>query len=103
MTLLPLSRGSGRDKMDDKDWERINRSCGVIRICLCREQKYPFMKETSAHKLWKVLENKCMKKRNENRLYLVKRVFHLQLKTCTNISDHIHTFKQLIANLLNLD
>ena len=66
--------------IDQKDWERQNRkACGVIRSCLSREQKYPFMKETSASNLWKALENKFMKKSNENRLYLLKRLYRLQL------------------------
>ncbi|PON41859.1 hypothetical protein PanWU01x14_286250 [Parasponia andersonii] len=90
--------------MDDKEWERINRqACDTIRLCLCREQKYPFMRETFASKLWKAIENKYMKKSNENRLYLKKRLFHIQLKPGTTISDHIDTFNQLIADLLNLD
>ena len=62
----------------EKDWVRLNvKACGMIRSCLCREQKYPFMKETSANKLWKALENKYMKRSNENRLYLMKRLFRL--------------------------
>ena len=80
-------------KMDDKEWERINRqACGTICSCLCREQKYPFMRETSESKLWKALENKYMKKSNENWLYLKKRLFCLQLKPVTTIGDHIDTF-----------
>ncbi|XP_031262531.1 uncharacterized protein LOC116120703 [Pistacia vera] len=69
----------------EKDWVRLNvKACGMIRSCLCREQKYPFMKEMSTNKLWKALENKYMKR-------------------STNINSHIDTFNKLIADFLNLD
>ena len=90
--------------IDQKDWERLNaKACGVIRSCLSREQKYPFMTETSATNLWKSLENKFMKKSNENRLYLLKRLYRLQLKPGMSINDHIDNFNRLLADLLNLD
>ena len=44
-----------------------------------------------------------MKKRNENRLYLLKRLFRLQLKSGISISSHIDGFNKIIVNLLNLD
>ena len=92
------------ENIEERDWERQNaKACGLIRSCLCREQKYPFMKETSASKLWKALENKYMKKSNENRLYLLKRLYRLQLKPGLNINDHIDNFNRLLADLLNLD
>ncbi|KAL5780112.1 hypothetical protein ACOSQ2_010849 [Xanthoceras sorbifolium] len=37
---------------DETEWKNINRlACGTIRSCLSGEQKYAFMKETSASKL----------------------------------------------------
>ena len=62
-----------------------------------------FLQETSACSLWKVLKNKYMKKCNENQLYLLKRLFRLQLKSSMSISSHIDEFNKLITNLLNLD
>ena len=54
----------------EKDWTRINRlACGTIRLCLSKELKYLFMRETSASKLWKEMEDKFMKKSTENKLY----------------------------------
>ena len=44
-----------------------------------------------------------MKKSNENRLYLLKRLFHLQLKSSMSISSHIGEFNKLFFDLLNLD
>ncbi|KAE8692759.1 hypothetical protein F3Y22_tig00110831pilonHSYRG00699 [Hibiscus syriacus] len=41
--------GEKPDDVEEKEWKRINRmTCGTIRSCLSREQKYAFSKETSA-------------------------------------------------------
>ena len=44
-----------------------------------------------------------MKKRNENWLYLLKRLFRLQLKSGMSINSHIDEFNKLIVDLLILD
>ena len=50
-------------EVEEKDWSIINRlACRTIRSCMSREQKYAFKNETSAHKLWKALEGKFLKK-----------------------------------------
>ena len=56
----------------------------------------------STYSLWKALENKYMNKKNENRLYLLKRLFYLQIKSGI-ISSYIDEFNKLIVDLLNLD
>ena len=91
-------------KLKDKEWTKINRqACGIIRSCITKEQKYPYMRETSASKLWKELENKFMKNSCENRLYLKKKLFRFQYQPCTTINDHIALFNKLMADLLNLE
>ena len=92
------------EKLEDKEWTKINRqACGTIRSCLTREQKYPYMRETFASKLWKELENKFMKKSCENRLYLKKKLFRFQYQPGTTINEHIALFNKLVADLLNLE
>ena len=44
-----------------------------------------------------------MNKSNENQLYLLKKLFHLQLKSGMSISSHIDEFNKLIVDLLNLN
>ena len=45
------------EDVDEKDWTRINLlACGTVRLCLSKKLKYPFMRETSASKLWKEME-----------------------------------------------
>ena len=54
----------------------INRqACSTIRLCLAKDQKYFFMRETKAKELWKMLEDKYMTKSVENCLYLKKKLF----------------------------
>ncbi|KAE8703256.1 DEAD-box ATP-dependent RNA helicase 57 [Hibiscus syriacus] len=83
---------------------RINRlTCGTIRSCLSREQKYAFSKETSASKLWKALEEKFLKKSGQNKLYMKKRLFHFNYVSGTTMNDHITSFNQLVTDLMNMD
>ena len=79
------------------------KTCGLIRSCLAKEPRYTFLQEMPVYSLWKALENKYMKKSNENRLYLLKRLFYLLLKSGVSLSSHTDEFNKLIVNLLNLD
>ena len=79
--MLDLDRVLKKTKLDDtseSEWERLNiKTCGLICSCLAKEQRYTFLKEMFVYCLWKALENKYMKKSNENRLNLLKRLFRL--------------------------
>ncbi|KAL9442051.1 hypothetical protein AB3S75_020539 [Citrus x aurantiifolia] len=52
---LELALEEKPNKMDDKEWIKINRqACGTIRLCLAKDQKYSVMRETSTKiLLWK--------------------------------------------------
>ncbi|XP_051152851.1 retrovirus-related Pol polyprotein from transposon TNT 1-94 isoform X3 [Andrographis paniculata] len=92
------------EDVDDKDWTRINRlTCGTIRLCLSKEQKYPFMRETMVHKLWNELEDKFMKKSTENKLYMMTKLYRFQYLSGTIMNEHITRFDYLVTDLLNLD
>ena len=92
------------EDVDEKDWTRINRlACGMIRLCLSKELKYLFMRETSASKLWKEMEDKFMKKSIENKLYTRTKLYRIQYKPGTTMNDHITRFDSLVTDLLNLD
>ena len=105
--MLDLDQVLKEIKLDDtseSEWQRLNiKTCGLIHSCLAKEQRYTFLQKTYVYSLWKALENKYVKKRNENRLYLFKRLFSLQLKSCMSLSSNIDEFNKLIDDLLNLD
>ena len=61
------------------------------------------MREISAYKLWKALEDKFMKKSSQNKLYMKKRLFRFTYVSSTTINNHITIFNKLVIDLQNLD
>ena len=61
------------------------------------------MREMSASKLWKEMEDKFMKKSTENKLYTRTKLYRFQYKPGTTMNDHITRFDSLVTDLLNLD
>ncbi|PHU12158.1 Acetate/butyrate--CoA ligase AAE7, peroxisomal [Capsicum chinense] len=91
------------EEVEDRDWNIINRlACGIILSCLSREKKYAFKNKTSPRKLWKVLEDKFLKKSGQNKLLMKKRLFQFDYQQGTIMNEHI-MFNKLVADLLNLD
>ncbi|BBN69538.1 hypothetical protein Prudu_1005S000200 [Prunus dulcis] len=92
------------EDIDDKQWTRINlHACATIRSFLDKELKYPYMKETSAKKLWMKLEEKYMTKSAENRLFLKKRLFRFQYRSGISMHEHLNDYNKILADLANLD
>ena len=87
-----------------KKCTRISRlACSTIHLCFSKEHKYPFMRETSAYKLWKGLEDKFMKKSMENKLYMRMKLHRFKNLSGTTMDDQITRFNSLVIKLLNLD
>ena len=61
------------------------------------------MRELSAKKLWKTLEEKYMKKNLENRLYMKKKLYQFTYTTGMSMNDHVNSLNKILADLLNLD
>ena len=92
------------DEIEEKVWKKMNRTaCGVIRSCLTQDLKYDVMNETSAKKIWEILESKYLTKSVENRLHLKRRLYRFQLKKGTLIRDHMNTYTKLLTDLANVD
>ena len=92
------------DNIDEKVWKKMNRTaCGVIRSCLTQDLKYDVINETSAKKIWEILESKYLTKSVENRLHLKRRLYRFQLKKGTSIGDHMNHYTKLLADLANVD
>ncbi|KAG8499215.1 hypothetical protein CXB51_005647 [Gossypium anomalum] len=90
------------DKIDNKEWVKINRqTCGTIRLCLAKKQKYSVMRETSAKKLWDTLKEKFLTKSIENRLYMKKKLYQFTYTPSMSMNDHVNSFNK--TDLLNLD
>ncbi|PWA63044.1 Retrovirus-related Pol polyprotein from transposon TNT 1-94 [Artemisia annua] len=92
------------ENVEERNWLTINRlACGTVRSCLSREKRYAFSKETSAYKLWVALEEKFLKKNCQNKLFMKKRLFRFTYVPGTTMNDHITSFNQLVADLMNMD
>ena len=92
------------EDMTDAEWTKLNRqTCGIIRSCLGKDQKYPFMKVTMTKELWDKLEAKYMKKSVENKIYLKKKLFRFDCKKGISMAKHLDDFNKIITDLLTLD
>ena len=76
-------------------------ACGLVRSYLTQDIKYHVLYETSARKLWEILEKKYLTKSIKSRLQLKRRLYHSQLKRELSIDEHNYT--KLLTDLLNVD
>ena len=65
--------------------------CSIIRSCLTQDIKYHVLYETSARKIWEILEKKYL-------THLKRRLYRFQLKGALSIGNTC-----TIANLINVD
>jgi len=70
---------------------------------LKQDIKYHVMTDTSAKKIWEILDSKYLTKNIEDRLYLKRRLYRFQLKNEIFISEHMNNYKKLLTNLANVD
>ena len=61
------------------------------------------MIETSAKKIWEILEDKYLIKSVENRLHLKMRLYCFQLKKGISISEHVNDYTKLLVDLANMN
>ena len=61
------------------------------------------MTETSAKKIWEILESKYLTKSIENRLYLKRRLYRFQLRNGISIGKYMNNYTKLLADLANVD
>ena len=82
----------------------MNRTtCGLIRSYLTQDIKYHVLYETSAMKMWEILQKKYLTKGIESRLLLKRRLYRFQLKKRLSIADHMNDYTKLLADLVNMD
>jgi len=61
------------------------------------------MTETSARKIWEVLESKYLIKSIENHLHLKMRFYRFQLRKGISIEEHMNNYIKILADLANMD
>ena len=78
-------------------------ACGIIRSCLTQDLKYHVIDETSAKRVWEILESKYSTKNVDNHLHLMRRLYRFQLKKKISTSEHMNDYPKLLADLANVD
>jgi len=77
-------------------------TCGVIRSYFTQDIKYHVLYETSARKIWKILEKKYLMKSIESRLHLKRKLYHFKLKRELSIDEHMNNYMKFFADLINV-
>ena len=70
---------------------------------LTQDIKYHVLYETSAKKMWEILEKKYLTKSIESRLLLKRRLYRFQLKKELSIAEHMNNYTKLLTDLVNVD
>ena len=92
-----LSLEKKPEETSEKDWDKMNKmGCGIIRSCLTQDIKYHVMIETSAKKIWEILEGKYLTKSIENLLYMKRRLYHFQFKNGISIGEYMNTTQSFL-------
>jgi len=59
--------------------------------------------ETSARKIWEILEKKYLTKSIKSRLHLKRRIYRFQFKRGLFIGEYMNNYTKLLADLINMD
>jgi hypothetical protein len=92
------------EEMSEANWRKLNsQACGIIRLCLAKDQKYFVMKETMAREMWNKLEDKYMTKGIENKLFLKRKFFGFRYVEGTSMLEHLNNLNKILVDLQNLE
>ena len=99
----PLS-GVKPDSMTEEQWKLKDRQAlGLIRLTLSRNVAFNILKETTTADLLKALTNMYEKSSAMNKVYLMRRLFNLQMSESGSVADHINEFNMIVSQLSSVD
>jgi len=102
--MVKVLYGTKPEDMLDIDWKGLEaRVVATIRLCLGDDVMYHVVDEESLAALWLKLESGYMSKSLTNKLYLKQRLYGLKMAECSDLSQHINVFNQIINDLKRLD
>ena len=85
----PLT-GVKLESMTEEKWKLKDRQAlGLIRLTLSRKVAFNIVKEKTTSGLLKALSNMYEKPSAMNKVYLMRRLFNLQMSETRSVSDHI--------------
>ena len=101
--LHELLTGVKPESMTEEKWKLKDRQAlGLIRLILSRNVAFNIVKETTSG-LLKALSNMYEKPSAMNKVYLMRRLFNLQMSETGFVSDHINEFNMIVSQLNSVD
>ena len=86
--------------MLDADWKKLKKkTLDVIRQWVDISLYNHVAKETNPHTLWNNLENMYETKKEQAKLFLMRKLMNLKLKEGQSISEHLNDFEGMTAQL----
>ena len=99
----PLT-GVKSKSMTEEKWKLKDRQAlGLIRLTLSKNVVFNIVKEKTTSDLLKALSNMYEKPSAMNKVYLMRRLFNLQMSETRSISDHINEFNMILSQLNSMD
>ena len=99
----PLT-GVKPESMTKEKWKLKDRQAlGFIRLTLSRNVALNIVKEKTTSDLLKELSNMYEKPSAMNKVYLMRRLFNLQMYENGFVSDHINEFNMIVSQLSFVD
>ena len=99
----PLT-GVKPESMTEEKWKLKDRQAlGLIRLTLSRNVEFSIVKEKTTSGLLKELSNMYEKPSAMNKVYLMRRLFNLQMSETRSVSDHINEFNMIVSQLNSVD
>ena len=88
---------------EDKCKLKDRQALGLIRLTLSRNLAFNIVKENTTSGLLKALSNMYEKPSAMNKVYLMRRLFNLQMSETGSVSDHINEFNMIVSQLNSVD
>ena len=99
----PLT-GVKPESMTEEKWKlKDSQALVLIRLTLSRNVEFNIVKEKTTSGLLKALSNMYEKPPAMNKIYLMRRLFNLQMPETGFVSDHINEFNMIVSQLNSLD
>ena len=90
--------------MTEEKWNLKDRQAlGLIQLTLSRNVAFNIVKEKTTSDLLKALSNMYEKPLAMNKVYLMRRLFNLQMFENGSVSDHIKKFNMIVSQLNSVD
>ncbi|VFR00719.1 unnamed protein product [Cuscuta campestris] len=99
----PLT-GVKPDSMTEEQWKLKDRQAlGMIRLTLTKNVAFNIVKENTTAGLMKALSNMYEKPSAMNKVYLMRRLFNLQMPESGSVANHINDFNMIVSQLCSVE